>query len=239
MKRRTLSVQEVPVRLCLFPFSPRRLSVVLLGLALFSVPARATTPTTTALSITLNGGLASTVPYGSAIRFNAQVNAAGGGTAIGHVLFCNADAPHCTGPNQLGSAEVSPGGLATLLTRPTIGTHHYKAEYVGTTTYTLSTSPTIAITVTGQVPTSTAIASSGAVGNYALTGQVTGSAISAPTGTMAFQDATAGNGQIASATLSNPAVAASFALTASPSAEGEPFDLLPGLDLNGDGYDDT
>src|SRR6267143_7172127 len=89
--------------------------------------------------------------------------------------------------------------------RPGIGSRSYKAVFLGTNTYSGSSSSASALTVTGTAgpfATATSIAETGAWGDYTLTGTVTeaGGTV-APTGTVSFLDASNGNSVLAIGSL--------------------------------------
>jgi hypothetical protein len=163
-----------------------RLAAMLAVLAMFGVPAAlAQVATTTTLALS-----SSTVAIGTAVTFTATVSN-GSAVTLGTVIFCNAADTYCLNqPALLGTAQLTSAGTAIIHLTPGIGVHSYKAVFKGTTANAASTSPAQELTVTGLYPTTTAISSSGSVGNYTLTGTVvgTGSLIDSPTGDVSFLD---------------------------------------------------
>jgi hypothetical protein len=206
-------------------------------------------PTTTSLTIysspntvVSNGSVAS----GSKVTLAATVKAGAVGVAPGQVNFCDASATSCTDIHLLGTAQLFQtdltAGIAFLTFRPGIGSHRYKAVFVGTPKsaipFAASGSDSISLIVTGSYPTKTSIVGSGSVGNYSLaatvTGLTNGSGAAAPSGTVSFPDTSKGNHSLGSAPLGAATQAFSF---------GNPSTLITGrspnrvaaADFNGDG----
>jgi hypothetical protein len=156
-----------------------------------------------------------------------------GSTAVktGQVNFCDASGKYCVDIHLLGTAQLTSAGTAVLKFRPGIGSHSYKAVFVGTKSDAANSSSAAALAVTGatgKYPTTTAIAQRGNIDNYTLTATVTGlakvtsSAASVksgtlvtftatltgsgakPTGTVAFLDGTT---QLGTGTLNGSGVA--------------------------------
>ena len=198
--------------------------------------------TTTTLALTTSSGAAVTVPAGTVVTFTATVTPASGSITAGQVNFCDASAAHCTDIHVMGTAQVTSAGKASIKLRPGIGSHSYKAVFLGTNTYAGSTSGISALAVTGihaPIATATTIAESGAWGNYTLTATVTEAGqTTAPTGSVSFLDTSNGNSSVASGTL-GPAVAGVGwpAPMWLPNALDTYFVLVG--DLNGDGIPDV
>ena len=205
-------------------------------LLLAGLPAGATgTATTTTLAVTSGGSAVTTVTSGSVVTLTATVMAGTTPVTTGQVKFCDAKAAHCEDIHIVGTAQLTKAGTATFKFRPGVGSHSYKAVFVGTRSDAGSASATAALTVTltGLYPTVTTIAQSGSVGNYTLTATVEGVGPLAPTGTVSFLDTSNGNSLLGSATLG--AGAGLGFLNFSNSATGSyPASIAVG-DFNGDG----
>jgi hypothetical protein len=212
--------------------------------AAISSSAFARTTTTTSLAVTSNGVVVSTVKAGSLVTLTATVEA--GTTAVkpGQVNFCDAKAAYCTDIHILASAQLTSSGTATYKFRPGIGSHKYKAVFVGTNSYASSSSSVASLTVTGTTgpfATATSIAETGAWGDYTLTGTVTeaGGTV-APTGTVSFVDASNGNSVLAVGSLGAAVAGVGWPNPGSltnTNTEGTYFVLV--VDLNGDGIPDV
>jgi hypothetical protein len=123
--------------------------------------------TTTSLAVTSNGVAVTSVKAGSLVTLTATVEA--GTTAVkqGQVNFCDAMAAYCTDIHILATAQLTSSGTATYKFRPGIGSHSYKALFVGTNSYAGSVSSASPLKVTGTVgpfATATSIAETGAWG---------------------------------------------------------------------------
>src|SRR6201999_3261151 len=159
--------------------------------AAFGAPAA----TKTALAIS-----ATSVPYQTPIILTATVTTGGTpGTPVtaGLVLFCEATATFCENNSALGVAQLTfPGATASLkIGSGPIGNHSYKAVFRANNSYASSTSNTVTYAVTGIYLSTTSLTATGNVGNYTLTGTVSGigSLTTAPTGVISFLDASVGN----------------------------------------------
>ena len=112
---------------------------------------------------------------------------------------------YCTDIHILATAQTTSSGTATYKFRPGIGSHSYKAVFVGTNSYAGSISSASPLTVTGTTgpfATATSIAETGAWGNYTLTGTVTEAGGTVPpTGTISFLDASNGNSVLSTGSL--------------------------------------
>jgi Pro-kumamolisin, activation domain/FG-GAP-like repeat/Bacterial Ig-like domain (group 3) len=190
-------------------------------------------PTTTTTSLTAS---ASSIASGTAVTLTATVAEVGTSTLpSGTVKFCDATAVFCTDIHLLGTAQVTSAGTATLLFIPGIGSHMYKAVFMGDTGVEGSTSGTVPLIVSGTYTTTTQIAQSGSVGNYTLTATVDGTGPVAPTGTVSFLDASNGNAVLGTAALNAPGI--TFVNSSSPATGNGPIALAVG-DFNGDGIPD-
>jgi hypothetical protein len=178
------------------------------------------------------------VPVGSPVTFTAAVVQGALPITVGQVDLCDAAATFCTDAHLFGTAQLTSAGTATFKFIPAIGTHTYKAVFTATTNAAAATSATATLTVTGTYPTTTAIAQSGAVGNYTLTATTSGSnSPLSPTGTISFLDTSNANAVIAAAPASTATHQVSFASAPSPQTAIDPYAIAVG-DLNGDGKAD-
>jgi sugar lactone lactonase YvrE len=165
------------------------------------------------------------------------------GTAVtpGQVNFCDASAKYCTDIHLLGTAQLTSAGTSTLKFHPGIGSHSYKAVFIGTNSKAGSSSAASALTVTGIFPTITTITQSGGAGNYTLTAMVSGLAdtpsAATPTGTVSFRDTTNGNAVLATAALGAGTAGLSFFDSSSPTV-GLESNVALAADFNGDGIPD-
>jgi len=143
---------------------------------------RAASATTTTLTLSN-----SSVTTGTAVTFTAAVSN-GGSVTTGTVDFCEPALGSCMGLGLLRTAQLTSAGTAVVKIMPAIGSHSYKAIFVGTSSNASSTSSAQAISVTGTYASTTALSSSGSAGNYTLTGTVVGkgSVSLSPTGSVSF-----------------------------------------------------
>ncbi|WP_263351093.1 FG-GAP-like repeat-containing protein [Acidicapsa acidisoli] len=160
-----------------------------------SLPGWGSASTTTTLTATSGGKAVTTSPSGIAVTLTATVVAGSTAVTPGQVEFCDATAKYCTDIHLLGVAQLTSAGTATLKFMPGVGSHSYKAVFLGTTGNAPSSSNASALTVagTGSYPTMTSIAQSGSAGNYTLTATVSGNEGILPTGTVSFLDAANAN----------------------------------------------
>src|SRR5215472_15957419 len=128
--------------------------------------AQAKSATTTTLAMTSNGSIATTVSSGTVITLTASVSSGNTPLTRGQVNFCDASAQYCTDIHLLGTAQLTSNGGAALRLRPGIGSHNYKAVFLGTNAYALSSSTSASLTVTGLHSTTATIQQSGNPGNY-------------------------------------------------------------------------
>ncbi len=205
---------------------------------LAGLPAAAATATTTTLAVTAGGNPVTTVASGTAVTLTATVLAGGLPVSIpvspGQVNFCDATATYCEDMHLLGAAQLTSAGIATLTFIPAIGSHSYKAVFVGTTSYASSASVPSLLTVTGADLTATAIQSSGSAGNYTLTGTLTGFGVPAPTGLLSFENQNNGNADVATAALDGTTLVNTFAPIQNYGTGNNPNGVAV-ADFNGDG----
>src|SRR5206468_10537181 len=112
-----------------------------------------------------------------------------GKVAVGQVNFCDASVTYCTDIHLIGTAQLTSAGTATLKFLPAVGSHSYKAVFVGAKTMAASTSAASALTVTGLLPSATELTT------------VAGAGTAAPTGTVSYLDASANNKVVGTGTL--------------------------------------
>ena len=154
----------------------------------------------------------------------------------GQVQFCDAGATYCEDAAVLGTAQLTSAGTASVRLRLGVGSHSVKAKFAGTNKDAGSVSGNQSVTVTGSSPSATALAASGAVGNYMLTATVMGGGKASPTGTVTFKDSSNANATVTTAGLDAQTAAAAFPLT-SYSVGNYPYVAAVG-DLNRDGKPD-
>ena len=209
--------------------------------AAISFSAFASTTTTTSLAVTSGGVAVTSVRAGSLVTLTATVQAGSTKVKQGQVNFCDGTAAYCTDIHILATEQLTSSGPATYNFRPGIGTHSYKAVFVGTNSYASSTSSAAPLTVTGTIgpiATTSSIAETGAWGNYTLTGTVTeaGGTV-APTGTISFVDASNGNSVLGTALLGAAVAGVGWPNPGSLQNTLDTYFVLV-VDLNGDGIPD-
>jgi FG-GAP-like repeat/Chitobiase/beta-hexosaminidase C-terminal domain/Bacterial Ig-like domain (group 3) len=197
--------------------------------------------TLTSLSVSASGRQTTSVAAGTVVTLTAEVTAGGANVSPGQVNFCDATAAYCMDVHILATAQLTSSGTATYKFRPGIGSHSYKAVFVGTNSYAVSVSSASSLTVTGTsgpYATATSIAETGAWGNYTLTGTVTeaGGTV-APTGTVSFLDASNGNSVMATGSLGAAVAGVGWPNPGSLSNTLDTYFVLV-ADLNGDGIPD-
>jgi hypothetical protein len=210
--------------------------LVLTAACSLATAAHAAPVTTTTLAIS-----SPSVASPTAVTLTASVTANGAAVTVGTVTFCDASAQYCEDSAVVGRAQLTPqAGTATLKLIPAIGSHTYTAMFNGTTAAAASTSSAQSLTVSGLYPTTTAIAATGNPSGYGLTATVVGFANHPPSlaGTVSFQDTSAGNYVLGTASLGIPTYAQGFVplLPAIPTGN-EPAAGATG-DFNGDGKPD-
>jgi protocatechuate 3,4-dioxygenase beta subunit len=192
----------------------------------------ASSSTTTSLTVSSNS-----VSAGTPVTFTSTVTYQGNAPVPGGMVeFCDASATYCEGSALLGTASLTATGKASASLRLGIGSYNIKAVFVGNAGGATSTSSTQAVTITGQLATSTALAESGAPGRYTLVTTVTGSARGEPTGSVTIEDTSNANSTVATALLSS--TTASVAVVPNNFQTGNGPRALAWADLNGDGKPD-
>jgi hypothetical protein len=225
-------------------------SAIVLALFPIAAPsALASSPQATTTSLTIfSGGNAvasgGSVASGSMITLTASV--ASGTTAIkaGQVKICDASAASCADIHLLGVAQITSGGTALFRLRPGIGSHTYRATFVGTPngvpSCAASASSPVTLTVSGTFPATASVSATGSAGNYKLTAQVAGQinapGLPAPAGIVSFLDTSNNNLSLGTATL-GPGAAVTFLNSSNPVPGLDPLGLAVG-DFNHDGIPD-
>jgi hypothetical protein len=212
-------------------------SVVLLAAS----PAYAATTTTT-LTITSNGGAVTTVAPRTVVTLTAAVNTGAAVLTTGQVNFCDATATYCTDIHIVGTAQLTSAGTAMMKFVPGIGSHSYKAVFVGTNSNTTSSSAGSSLVVTGAgtYPSTATITSSGSAGNYTLSATVVGMGTTtspSPTGTVSFVDTSAGGSTLTTAPLGAGTSGLGFTNSFNLANGVTPGSMAVG-DFNGDGKKD-
>ena len=157
--------------------------------------------TSTTLAIIGGANGVTSVASGTAVTLTATVLSRSSPVSPGLVAFCDAAAAHCTDVHRLGTAQLNSAGAATLRLIPAIGTHSYRAIFLGTTAASSSSSSASPLAVTGLYATSTTLSSSGSPGNYTLTAAVASASRTGPSGTVSFIDTSNSNANLGSAAL--------------------------------------
>jgi sugar lactone lactonase YvrE len=179
---------------------------------------------------------AGTVASGSPVTLTATVTAAGNPVTNGIVSFYQLIGSELV---PLGDAQIvaANSNSATLKSVFGPGTTTVVAKF-HTTALLQSSEPTAqTVTVTGLDATATAIASSGSVDNYTLTGTVTAFGVSAPAGSVSFEDQNSGNSVLSTIPLDSATLTNSFAAAQDYAAGTNPYGVAT-ADLNGDGIPD-
>ncbi len=202
-----------------------------------SASAQTKASTVTSLTVSPSGSVA----VGTVVTLTAHVTAGSANVSPGQVNFCDAAAAYCLDIDILATAQLTSSGTATYKFRPGIGSHSYKAVFLGTNSYAGSNSSASPLTVTGTVgpfATATSIAETGAWGNYTLTGTVTeaGGTV-APTGTVSFIDTSNGNSVLASGSLGAAIAGIGWPNPGSLTNTLDTYFVLV-ADFNGDGIPD-
>lgn len=217
---------------------------LLVLLAFLAAPAALCAPaaTVTSLTISAGSGQVTSVASGTVVTLTAKVTAGGKAVTPGQVSFCDATAKLCTDIHLLATVQLSKTGTAIYKFRPGPGKRSYKAEFLGTKNDASSASSAAALQVTQTAgpaaSTTTAIAESGAWGNYTLTATVTESGATAkPTGTVSFKDTSLGNKVLATANLGAAVTGIGWPNPKSLNTSGDARSVLVG-DFNGDGIPD-
>ncbi|MDR3738272.1 MAG: FG-GAP-like repeat-containing protein, partial [Terracidiphilus sp.] len=187
------------------------------------------------LAVTAAGSPVTTVAANTTVSLTARVMADGAAVSPGQVSFCDASAAYCTGTHLLGTAQLKTDGTAGLKLRPAVGSHTYKAVFLGTPYGTSCTSGTAALSVTGLLSSATTATASS---TSALTAAVGGNGNVAPTGTVSYLDVSRGNAVLGTATLGAGAPGLRFFGASSTPAGTVQQQAMEEGDFNGDGIPD-
>ena len=206
-----------------------------------SVWAAPPSSSSTSLAITSAGSAVTTVTSPAAIVLTATTTANAAPVTQGVVNFCYSTQLSCTGAALVGTAQLTRAGSASIILRPAVGSHSYKAIFAGTTAVSGSSSTAATVTVsaatTQTISTATTIASAGTTGDYTLTGTVVGNGKSTPSGMLNFVDVTNGNAVTASGTLASAATGPGFLMVPATTDFANAMPVASG-DFNGDGIAD-
>ncbi len=194
------------------------------------------TPAAVAVSLTVTsaGAAVTTVPFNTSVLLTAT--AMNGTTPItpGVVQFCDADYKGCVGSGLLGTAQTNAQGTAKLSVRLGAGTHAINAMFLAQKSYTVGTSLSSKLVVTGGQSVTT-LASAGTQGQYSLTATVVASGQEGtPTGSVSFNDTTAGK-VLGTAPLSVATQARTFVPGTATILSSNLPQGVSSVDLNGDG----
>jgi hypothetical protein len=194
--------------------------------------------TSTVLTITAGGSSATTVSSFKAVTLTATVTAGGAAVTSGTVNFCVSTQPSCYGAADVGTVQLTSAGTASLSLRPAQGSHSYKAIFLGTTSSAPSSSAVQTLTVNKpsapQLPTQTAITSTGTTGNYTLSATTIGNGNEPLSGNLNFVDLTHGNSILATQPLTAPVTSTGFMFVPAQTSPQTGKPLATG-DFNGDG----
>lgn len=197
--------------------------------------------TSTGLTVTSGNGPAATVASGSVVTLTASVGTGTGAVTTGQVNFCDASAKFCTDVHLVGAGQLTSAGTAVLKFRPGVGTHSYRAVFLGTNWNAASASGPSTLKVIGtasSMSTATTLNTSGSWGNYTLTATVTETGGQAPPGgTVSFLDTSEGNAVLATVPAGAGAPALTWLNSFMPLTGLSPQFVAVG-DFNGDGIPD-
>ena len=205
---------------------------------------QAATASTTSLAVTSGGATVTSVPLGSPVTLTATVQAGGAAVTTGQVNFCDAAAASCAGIHLLRTAQLTSAGTASMKFNPGIGSHSYKAVFLGTTHKAAPSSSGVSnLTVTGgKFATTTTITQQSNSAGYALTATVKGSVyepgLTTPAGEVSFLDTTSGNAALGSAALAPGVSSLGWLVPQTLQTGSEPSAVAVG-DFNMDGVPDV
>lgn len=168
------------------------------GLQAVSVYA-ATQPTAATLSASSNS-----LNQGTPVKLTAAITANGSPVIHGEVEFCYSPATSCEDLALIGKAELTSNGTASIKLLLPPGTHDIYAYFLGTTSYSSSSSlpSVVTVDVKPMRASSTAdISKSGSTGRYTLSSKVSGLGRQPVTGFVGFLDAINKNRIIGAANL--------------------------------------
>ena len=217
-----------------------RAGIAILCLAVSKSPAQPPiAATATSLAVTSGGSAVTAVASQSVVTLTATVMAGSKPVTPGQVNFCDAAATHCTDIHLLGTAQLTASGTAVLKFILGVGSHSYRAMFLGTNLDAASSSSEQPLAVTGQktVASTTTVAAGGSVGDYTLTATVAGNTAAPPTGMVSFLDTSNGNSVLGTADLDMGSTAQSalnFLNSSTPATLPWP-QAVTVADFNGDG----
>lgn len=216
-------------------------TIGLLLVANLAAPAQSRLVTTTALAVSSSSGPVTTVASGTIVTLKATVTPASGTITAGQVNFCDVSARLCTDIHLLGTAQLTNGGIAALRLRAGIGSHSFRAVFLGTHAFASSISSTSGLTVIGKYPTTTAISNMGIPNDYTLTATLTGvaniSSAPSPSGSISFVDSNHNNAVLSMLPVGSSTTSLSFVKFSNPATVSEP-NVAAAADFNRDGIVD-
>jgi hypothetical protein len=218
-------------------FAPMHLPVLalLVGISLCRTAAG---QTATAINLGVSSGA---ITVGASETLTATVMSGGLPVTAGSVEF--RDNLASPGGSVLGKTPLNGSGSGQLILSSVghgvhlgMGLHEISAIYTGSSGLAVSVSAYQAVTVSGtsQLPTTTAISSTGVAGNYMLTGTVSALTPVLPTGIVSFLDTSNGNAVLATQTLDPTSKSFGLASFSTASALSGVTSVAVG-DFNGDG----
>jgi hypothetical protein len=227
------------------PRSSSRLLQLLLFLSLFAAPSStllAQSSTSVQLTVATQSTTGSTVPTGTLTTLTANVFVGQVVLPVGRVIFCDtAVTSRCSDLHNIGAAQVTSSGAATLKFFPGAGTHKYIAQYVGNNGYASSTSSAQTLTVTASNPTQTTLTATPTPNQASYLMQTaitaTGGSLS-PTGTVSLLDLSNNSLVLHQASLVPGSATISLTNSANNPTTGQEPTNIAVADFNGDGIPD-
>lgn len=199
------------------------------------------TTTNLGLIVTSSGAPVTSVASGSVVALTASLFSGTTPVTRGTVIFCdNLSNNPCSGPNLLGSVQLTASGTAILRTRLGIGKHSLHASFSGTKIGAPSTSVLIPLTVTGTVPTTTLLSKFPQAGIVTVAVRGNSSPQESSTvlqGTVQLEDTTFHLDLGTSSFGTSNTVPELTNISAAPATGTHPFSVAAG-DLNNDGIPD-
>jgi hypothetical protein len=234
LQRSTVSESAQSGGRCVYPPVVRFLiGFLILATASINLNAVVISPTTTMLAVSPSNS----VSVGTMVTMTAAVTNPGI-VSNGFVNFCDATRSTCLpGDGLYGTAQLTRSGTATLRMRFGAGNNNIVAVFMPTKRNLGSRSLTVSINVgTAEIyPSITSLTTSGAPGNYTLSGEVVAFGKQAMSGLIDLLNITANNSQIGATSLSAPGF--QFAPSASNNT-GTAETSVTVADFNGDGFPD-
>ncbi|WP_058186384.1 beta strand repeat-containing protein [Terracidiphilus gabretensis] len=208
--------------------------------------------TAVSLGVTSAGSPATSVTSGTPVTLTATVTSGGASVMHGTVVFCDASispTAACNGTPELGTAQLTSSGTASLIVRPGIGSHSLQAYFAGTNSLAPGISAPSVLTATGMYASAVQASFPNLTdpGNVWFTIQATASPAAGPlTGTVTVQDQTYSNYTLytgpvptTSAAIGLPSVSSAlgFTLETQSATGSKPFSIAT-ADFNHDGFPD-